>query len=103
MVEIKELCEYIEEEIADARKYAEKALKYKESNPDLAKRYYTTSLHEMDHMKGFHEEVTKIIADYRKTDGEPPAPMMAIYDWEHKKFMASAAEVKVLQSMFKDG
>ena len=103
MKDIEKLADYIGEEIADAKKYAIDALEYKEKRPELAKGFYNKSLQEMEHATGFHNDVVAMINEYRKTNGDPPAPMQAIYDREHKKHIAAAAEVKVLQNMFKEG
>jgi len=43
-----------------------------------------------------HNQVVKMIDGYRKTVGEPPANMMAVYDYLHKKAIAEAKEVKLL-------
>ena len=55
----------------------------------------------MDHMGALHNAVVKIIEEYRKTTGEPPAAMQAIYDYVHEQNIEEAAEVKRLQSMFR--
>ena len=47
-------------------------------------------------------EVVKIIEDYRKTNGEPPASMQAVYDYIHEKNMESAAEVKAAQALYRE-
>lgn len=49
-----------------------------------------------------HNEVVKIIDEFRKTKGEPPAQMMAVYDYLHKKHIEQAKEAKLLQAMYKE-
>ena len=99
---IKKLSDYIHEEIHDAGKYAEAAVLYKEDYPDVAAAMYVLSMEEIHHMQILHNLVTQIIADYRKEKGEPPADMLAIYNYVHEKLINEEKEVKVMQQMYKD-
>lgn len=98
---IKELSEYIDEEIHDAGKYAKRAVECRDEQPELAKLFYELSQQEMNHMNMLHKQVVDIIQKYRKENGEPPAPMMAVYEYLHERQIAEAAKVKAMQAMFK--
>lgn len=97
---IKVLSEKISEEIHDANAYVKLAVEYKEEYPELSRTFYNLSLQEMDHMNVLHNEVTGLIKRYRETNGEPPADMMAVYEYLHKQQIDKSLEVKMLQSMY---
>ena len=99
---IKTLSEKIREEISDAKSYANMALEYKDEYPELARTLYNISTQEMEHMNLLHNEVAAIIKKYRETKGDPPADMLAVYNYLHKEQIEKAAEVKTLQNMYKE-
>ena len=98
---IKELTEHIYEEIEDAKAYALQALEMKDVDRSLGDTYITIAKEEMSHMSRLHDQVTRIINDYRNQKGEPPEAMLQIYNWEHKKIMTSAAEAQVIINNYK--
>ena len=51
-------------------------------------------------MNLLHNQVVKLIDNYRKTEGEPPVEMMAVYNYLHEKFIEEAKEIKIMQQMY---
>ena len=98
---IKTLEELIEEEIHDVKKYAKLAVEYKEEHPELAHLFYNLSTQEDSHQASLHSEVVKIIDEHRRTHGSPPAAMLAVYDYIHKKHIEALAEARTYQEMYK--
>ena len=99
---IETLSNKIEEELNDARSYVKMAIEVKDEHPELSRTLYNISTQEMEHMNLLHGEVTQIIKRYRETNGEPPADMMAVYDYLHKKQIEKSLEVKMLQTTYKE-
>lgn len=101
MKEIKLLMEHIEDELCDAHTYAELALEYKATDPELADLFYKLSGEEMNHMNALHKSVVDRISEHRRKNGEPPEAMMAVYEYLHKRDIDKAEKVGVLQAMYK--
>lgn len=97
---VKCLSELIGEELDDAKKYAELALKWKSERPEAAKLFRELSGEEMRHMERLHTVAEDIIAEHRKTNGEPPAEMLAVYNYLHERQIEQAKEIKILQAMY---
>ena len=98
---IKCLSELIEDELKDAEKYIDLAMKWKADEPDTADLFYELSTEEMGHMEKLHEEVTELIEEYQKEHGEPPKEMMVLYEYLHEKHIGTATQIKVKQGMYK--
>lgn len=97
---IKCLSENIESTLDAAEENIKKAIQYKMDFPIAAKAFYNQSITLMDSIKGQHEAVVALIEAYRKEKGEPPAPMMAVYNYLHERQINQAAAVKNLQDMY---
>lgn len=98
---IRDLSEEIEDELDGAEKYVIMAMEIKEEHPVLAKTLFDISTDEMRHVDLLHAEVVKLIEEHRRKHGEPPASMMAVYDYLHKKHIEKANKIKVYQSQYK--
>ena len=98
---IKRLEELIEDEIHDVEKYAKMAAELKAEHPAMAQVLYNISMQEDGHQAALHNEVVKLIENHRKTKGEPPAAMMAVYDYLHKKHIEKLAEARRYQEIYK--
>lgn len=95
------LSDLIEEELDDAQKYIDLAMKWKNDEPDTADLFYELSTEEMGHVDRLHSEEKELIEEYRKANGEPPKDMMVLYDYLHEKNIGRATEIKIKQGMYK--
>lgn len=98
---IRELEELIEEEIHDVKKYAKMAAELKAEHPALSHVLYTISTQEDGHQAMLHAEVVKMVEAYRKTHGAPPAEMMAVYEFMHKRHIEKLEEARRYQDLYK--
>lgn len=98
---IKKLSEKIAEEIKDADCYIKMALEYRDQYPELSRVVSNISAQEMDHMASLHQLVVQIIDQYRRTKGDPPPAMQAVYDYLHEKHIEDVANVKAKIAMYK--
>lgn len=99
---IKELSEAIEDELDSAERYARDACVYKENHPELADTLYNISQEEMRHVDLLHKRVVELIERYRKENGEPPASMLAIYDFLHKRNVEWANEIRSYHARYRE-
>jgi hypothetical protein len=99
---IKYLEDAIEEEIEGVKGYAKKAVELKDEHPNLAQVLYNISTQEDGHQAALHAEVVKLIENHRRTHGEPPAAMLAVYEYVHKKHIEKMAEARRYQEIYKE-
>lgn len=101
MTKIRTLMEHIECEVEDAQHYADLALEYKGSDADLAECYRRLAEEELGHMDKLHSQVVRLINEYKRGGKEPPADMMAVYEYLHKRAVKDAECVNVALGMYK--
>lgn len=98
---IEKLSDQIEDELCDAEKYIDCAIKLKDEYPSLASTYARISNEEIGHVNLLHEQVIALINEYRQKNGNPPEKMQGIYDYLHKKHIQKANEIKIKQALYK--
>lgn len=99
---IKTIVENIEEETDGAENYAKLATQYKETDKLLADTYAKLAGVELDHVNLLHDQVVRIIKDWKaKTGEEPSASMQAIWEYEHERSIDKVAKIKALLEMYK--
>ena len=99
---IEKICDFIDDEICGVKDYAKMAIELKEEYPTISAAFFDMSKEEAKHMNILHDMATKIIEKYRSDHGDPPADMLAVYDYLHKKSMDKYAEAKRYQEMYKE-
>ena len=101
MLIIKHLSEMIKEEIADAEKYAKHAVSYQNKDPELAAVFFRLANEELGHMNALHEQVVRIITEYRETGNTPPEGMLMIYDYVHNEMIRDVNEIHKIMSLYR--
>ena len=99
---IKVMAEKIKEELKDAESYIDLAAEWKKDQPEAADLFAELSAEEMGHANKLHGKITEMIEAYRTRNGEPPAGMMAIYEYMHEQQIEMAMMVKVKQRMYEE-
>ena len=98
---IMKLVALIDDELCGAKEYIKLAMRNREEHPGLADTFADLADAEMGHVSKLHDEVVKLIEEVRERDGEPPAGMLAVYDYEHKKQINKASKIKQMISEYR--
>lgn len=98
---IEKLSDMMEEEMHDAEKYIECALRWKEEDVLLGKMYYDLSMDELKHATMLHENGIRLINEYKQKGNEVPEKMQAVYDYLHQKHVERFNKIKMQQSLYK--
>lgn len=95
---IKNLVSDIREEMEGAEHYAKLATQYKDDDRQLADMYYKMSTVEVDHVNALHEQAVRLI---KESKTPAPAPMQAVWDWEHEKMIDTIARIRAMLDTYK--
>lgn len=98
MKDIKLLSKHIREELQDAENYAKLALRYKDDDRSLSQAFEKLANQELDHAEILHAQATRLIKDKKESGTEPPASMLAVWNWEHENMIECVAKIKLLLS-----
>lgn len=101
MREIKEMAEFIDDEVEGVLGYAKAAVFYKETRPTLATMYYKIASTEYQHVQMLHTEVANLIKEAENKMVDPPPEMRDKWDKQHKAAIKKMAEAKTYLAMFK--
>ena len=99
-----DLYSMMDEEIDGAECYAEKALSYKETMPELAKTFYQMSADEMKHASTIEAEIKRAIASEKaKHPQEVTGTMDMIYTFMHDQFARKVVKIQTMQAKYREG
>lgn len=98
---IKNLVEDIEEELEGAEHYAKLATQHKDEDRELADVYAKLANVELEHVEALHGQAVRMIKARKASGVETPAPMQAVWDWEHGKMVDTTARIKTMLTMYR--
>lgn len=98
---IQELSEMALEECEGADHYISRALELREKYPKLADLLHKLSAEEMQHVSALQDMAQAMIEEYKKDKGEPPADILAVHNYIHRKQLECEAQIKAKQSLYK--
>lgn len=96
---INELFEMVEEEIADAKKYAQCAIKKKARRPGLATMFAKLSEEEIGHANQLNAQINNLM---QECSGKISEKQSGVYEYLQERNTECLNEVKVMLGLFKD-
>ena len=99
---ITKLVELINEELGDAKRYIKLARRERDTHPQLSSAFADLAEAEMGHVKILHTEAARLIEEHRAQVGEPPAEMLAVYNYEHDRQLDKSAKIRQMISEYRN-
>lgn len=91
----------IKDELNGAEHYAKLATQYKLEDKALADTYANMAMAELEHVDKLHTQAARVIKESRAAGATPPAGMMEVWDFEHRRHIDSVAKIKMLLEMYR--
>lgn len=99
MTKIKQFVESIDEELKDAKDYAEKYVEYKAfNNPNWATKYKEMALDELKHATYIHDKAVETIEELQKIY-TPPVAMQEKWDKSHAEYVERVALIRQMLAL----
>lgn len=94
MQAIKTIICHMNDTLEEAEVYYRDYIRYKDDVPKLANTAIDMAKAHLELYMKWHSTVALIISEYRSTNGEPPAEMKAIWNYEHERLTDQFNELK---------
>ena len=98
---LKDLIQKADDTLEEIEWYAEKAHHLRSEHKSLADVYIKIAEMHITIYNMLHEKMVMLIEEEKKKGVQPPAAMMAIWEYEHEKLVREFAEVKYLIEEYK--
>lgn len=102
MDRLKLLFSLIDDELADAMKYAEKAMHCKGTNIPMAELFYSLSVEEIKHKNMLHNQLLKEMQSCIDNDPEKEHEINAIYDVLNERQVEWENSIRTYQSSYRE-
>ena len=101
MQKIKELCKNIHDEMDDAEKYMDFAMKYKDTDRTLADVYADLSSQEISHAEKLGSQVASQVNRMKQDNSNGLSNAQCIWTWEHEQMVEKLAKIRLLQDIYR--
>lgn len=98
---LKHLIEKADDTLEEVEWYAEKALHYKTEHKQLADVYNKIADMHIQIYDMLHKQMVELIDEHKRMGHNPPAEMLAIWEYEHEKLIEEFSEAKVMVDEYK--
>ena len=102
MDKLKLLFSLIDDELADAMKYAEKAMHCKGMNVPMAELFYSLSVEEIKHKNMLHNQLVKEMQNFIEENPEKELEVNAVYEVLNERQVEWENSIRTYQSSYRE-